>query len=429
MIINPKPRIINSQQGFALIELMMVLALLGLVLAGVYQFFAFTNRVYTDTDNKSIAIQEANLFISQIENEIRQADKPNGATNAIQINSEGKQINIYSFNSETNQYKHVSYRLNPSDETQLQKGWVIVDADPQSAAIPATGAGAWKTIVTNVDADKYSAAEKLFIDATDDTLVVAERRLIKVNLLIRDPETNRPLTVATSTMSRSGRSQTAIIASDTTILQNIKVTDIKVINTADNMEVTAIETGIDGTSKTVRALISPYNAYEPRVNWSSSDWITFDKTKTIPGLNQIITINPFVDTGGNSRTATITVSSVDENHSKSIQVTQIRERATDIQISYGSNNDVTRINDVARIASSLEVEAVVFSLSGTNMQNVSWTSNNSWLSVARGSTSSGEVQTIKTTTNNLSSRTGTITVKSADGNVSITLTITQKGLW
>lgn len=296
MIINSKPRINYNQKGFTLVELMMVLVLLGLILAGIYQFFFFTNRAYTDADKKSIAIQEANLFISQIEREIRQATKPNEKTKAVRILNDGEQIDIYSFNNESNQYKRTSYRLDPNDKTQLQKGWVEVDAsatipgedaNPQYAEILDTGTGAWKDIVTNVD-----SPENLFMDSTDDTTITSERRLIKVNLKILDPETNRPLSLATSVMSRSGRSLTSILSSEGETDNYIYLaTDIKIIDNSTGKVITIKNAIRDKQYIKVTAVINPEYASNKDVNWTSNkNWLSFAKPSTSSGEEQVITV-------------------------------------------------------------------------------------------------------------------------------------------
>ncbi len=321
MIIKSKPRINYKQKGFTLVELMMVLVLLGLILAGIYQFFFFTNRAYTDADKKSIAIQEANLFISQIEREIRQATKPNERTKAVRILNDGEQIDIYSFNNETNQYKRTSYRLDPNDKTQLQKGWVVAgastivpgtDANPQYAEILDTGVGAWKSMVTNVD-----STENLFMDSTDDTTITSERRLVKINLKILDPQTNRPISLATSVMSRSGRSLTSILSSEGETDNYIYLaTDIKIIDNSTGKVITNKSINKNKQDIKLKAIINPEYASNKEITWESSDtsWAKIGNIKTNSGDEQIISVEKYDKFSlviTYYRDATITVKSTD----------------------------------------------------------------------------------------------------------------------
>ena len=105
----------HDQYGFTAVELLLVLALLGLVLAGIYQFFFFTNRSYTQAERQSISVQEANLFLLNIEKDIRSASQPNDLTTAIRVlNSSGHQarkgqrLDIYRYNDQNDQYEKLA---------------------------------------------------------------------------------------------------------------------------------------------------------------------------------------------------------------------------------------------------------------------------------------------------------------------------------
>lgn len=438
MGLKPQLKTVRNQRGFTLVELMLVLALLGLVLAGISQFFNFTNRAYTDADSQTLSIQEANLFTNQIEREVRSAAKPNDATHALRIQSFGEQLDIYSYNSSTNQYKRTSYRLNPDDKSQLQKGWVVAtasstipgtSANPQYASIPSSGDGAWKTVVTNMDS-YIPGSEYLFLDATDDSTVTAERRVVKINLKILDPDTNRPLSVQTSCMSRSGRSSTSIIASGNyTAPADKLVTDIKVLDTSSTDEVTSISAAAHASSKTVKAVVDPPNAKSLMVNWSSSDtWITFANTSTHSGDTQTINIGEFTKDTGPTRTATITVKSADSNKTITLQVTQTRIMVTGVSV---SPTQISLNNGQA----SIKTAVAVVSNSDADNKALIWSSNKSWITFGPGGTSttaisnSGEEQTInisKFDTGTGSERNATITITAADGsNKYAVITVTQ----
>ena len=65
-------RFIN-QKGLALIELMIVLVIMLIAMAAIYQLFFFTQSSYTKADARSSIIQETNLLFLQLERDIRSA--------------------------------------------------------------------------------------------------------------------------------------------------------------------------------------------------------------------------------------------------------------------------------------------------------------------------------------------------------------------
>lgn len=276
-----------NNKGFSLVELMLVLALLGMTLAGAYQFFFFTHKSYASADANSQVIQEANLFINQIEREIRSASMPNDATPAVRILNNGEQIDIYLYHPATDSYERVSYRLNPNDKTQLQRGSVGAAA---SESVPGTSSNpqygnisddARDILVTNI------GNLPLFTDVSNDQYVASERRHINIDLKILDPENNRPVSIQTSVMSRSGRTKTSVIAAgDITIpASNIVLyysgtTNISFINT-------------DSTAKNISiiARVEPLAATDRSITWSKNQsWITLAHNTTKSGDVQNIQI-------------------------------------------------------------------------------------------------------------------------------------------
>lgn len=436
MVIKPCPPSFNNQKGITLVELLLVLALLGLVLAGIYQFFFFTNRTYSNAESQSISIQEANLFIANIEKDIRSASQPNDATTAIRVlnNSgsqarKGQQLDIYRYNTSTGIYERISYKI---DGTELLKGSAtsesqVLTASPQYGTITE-----WQTIVTNIN--DYEDTEFLFVDASNDGTVTSERRLIKVNLKIFDPDTNRPLNFQTSCLSRSGRSTTSqIAAGDTSTITIVPVTGITLTDESGN-EVESVNTNNQGQTIIVTAVVSPEDADRPTVSWSENiSWVTLGETDTSSGEQQTITLTANTSSGyggsGNTRTATITVTSADGNITKTLTITQSRKLVTGIIITdqYGGVIDSITTD---RQAKTISVTAVV-SPDDADNQTVSWSvqgGNTRWVSLLKNNTISGEQQTITVAaySGNQNTRTATIRIQSTDGsNITKTLTITQ----
>lgn len=260
----------DNEKGFTLVELLLVCALLGVVLAGIYQFFFFSQKSYASADTQSAVIQEVNLFFTQIEKEIRSASEPNQATKAVRIINNGQQIDLYSYRDvptanpsvTTRQYTRTSYRLNPNNTTQLQKGWITTttapgaDANPEYGTIPDTGTGSWRNVVTNISPGDM----EIFSDTRNST--ISSRRLIDINLNVSHPKLTRMISMNTSTMSRTGRS-TESIESGASDNEYVPVTGIIL----DPASITAPK---DGSSYSVKATVVPANATNKNIIWSQN---------------------------------------------------------------------------------------------------------------------------------------------------------------
>lgn len=261
----------NNQTGFSLVELLLVLSLVGLVLAGVFQFFFFTHKSYALADARSAVIQDINLFFTQLEKDIRSASEPNDNTKAVRILNSGQQIDIYRYNNSTSRYERISYRINPSDSTQLQRGFASTatqdtSADPQYGTITDSGTGAWKTIVSNL----LPGNPEIFADSRNEA--ISTRRLIDVSVLVKHPKLNESINVETAIMSRTGKSTTSIETS-ASLSKYIPVTGIIL---SEN-EISVKKNGV--IDNYVTATVVPANATNKNLIWSqqigSLFWVDF----------------------------------------------------------------------------------------------------------------------------------------------------------
>jgi type II secretory pathway pseudopilin PulG len=115
----------NGQHGFTLVELIIYLSLLTLVLAGIYNFFFFSNQSSLRAQAESEVLQDARIVLMQMEREIRQANRPRKLSNlslpegtgindlpagkAVVDGSSGTELTIYSYIGSTP--KKISYRI------------------------------------------------------------------------------------------------------------------------------------------------------------------------------------------------------------------------------------------------------------------------------------------------------------------------------
>ena len=164
----------NNEKGFTLIELMIALAILGMAIGAIYSFLSFTQKSYAYADAQSEVSQEATLFFSQIEKDIRNAAEPNKTSKAIHID-DGQQIDIYQFNN--GEYHRISYRRNPDNGMILERGFISTDTQDTDLNPDYGTIDNWKTVVANL----MPGTAEIFSDRNpDDT--ISSRRLIDINL-------------------------------------------------------------------------------------------------------------------------------------------------------------------------------------------------------------------------------------------------------
>ena len=280
----------KNQRGFTLVELLVVLSLLGLVLAGAFQFFHFTQTSYALADTRSAVLQEIDLFFLQLEKDIRSASAPNSSTKAITISNQGKEIAIYSSKdvpSTSNPselittYYKTNYRLNG---TNLQRGYASTDNKNNVVNLAINN---WETIVSNVTPGDI----QIFNDSRNDT--VSSRRLIDVNVIVRHPKMNNSISMQTALLSRTGKSTTSIIsssASNTYIpVQSITITPSPWVLSNRN-----------AASKSFKATVYPANATNKNLIWSQNVLSAFEISFDLPVIGKITLSEPFVKFTGYS---------------------------------------------------------------------------------------------------------------------------------
>ncbi|NLW92671.1 MAG: prepilin-type N-terminal cleavage/methylation domain-containing protein [Syntrophomonadaceae bacterium] len=273
----------RNQKGFTLVELMLVLALIGIAMAAAYQFLFFTQTSYARADARSAVIQEVDLFFLQLEKDIRSASEPNSSSKSINITDSGMRINIYCKKDvpsdddpdvTVSKYFLTSYRLN---ETEIQRGFVSSEnqsssLNPQYGGIPDTGEGAWETVVSNI----LPGSAAIFSDSRNDS--VSSRRLIDVDIYATHPDLDNSVHMQTALMSRTGKSTASIIASNASSAYE-PVTSIKFFDSAGN-EITEYTVPSAGKSDLqISARVYPTNATNKNLLWKqrmdSLLWLKF----------------------------------------------------------------------------------------------------------------------------------------------------------
>ncbi|MCL6480018.1 MAG: prepilin-type N-terminal cleavage/methylation domain-containing protein [Peptococcaceae bacterium] len=194
--------------GSSLVELLTVLALLGIVLGVVYQYLYYSYRSTDLSFAESRLIQEARLFLAGIGREVRRAvvarkDEAGRNVEAVEFippdQSTTGQIRIYTDLNGDGRPEMVCYRLR---NNSLEKAVVPPEGSgfPYTYGEPAT----WETVLSQVEnSDIFNRVSDL--DPDPDQEKVAVRQIIRVNLVLNDPQTPlaQPLRISSSLTVRS----------------------------------------------------------------------------------------------------------------------------------------------------------------------------------------------------------------------------------
>ncbi|KAB3537363.1 prepilin-type N-terminal cleavage/methylation domain-containing protein [Alkaliphilus pronyensis] len=128
--------IINlKNKGFTMLELILVVALMLIVLSGIYGLFFFSLNSYNDSIDEANLLQESSTTLMWMDREIRQATRPIPATAAVELVGNNR-LDIYTYINDD--LKRVSYRI---QDGALQKSINETNEDPVS----------WESIITAVE--------------------------------------------------------------------------------------------------------------------------------------------------------------------------------------------------------------------------------------------------------------------------------------
>lgn len=262
---SPIKALLRGQHGFTLVELLLVVALLGVVMAIPIQALFLTNRDWQYNQAMSPALMDGNLLFARLGSEIRAADKPAGGTRSVLI--EDEQLII--FRPSDSNWERIEYRL-LADSHEVQRG-VFTGTEAQVLNREGNPVS-WETVATSVSALEFS---------DNNPSSTADRRLIRVGMQISDtahgPANFQPFLVESTFLSRSQQSSSGGGGggggSSTVAVRSISVAPTNMV----------LE---EGDSATLEATIIPANSTNRTVTWSSSN-------------NSLVTVS------GNGPTATI----------------------------------------------------------------------------------------------------------------------------
>ena len=199
-----------SEKGFTIIELIIVLALLGIVIAGIFTFYFFIQSGYNKNDARSFVNHEINMVFAQMDRDIRSASKPNKDTHSGRVVS-SNELDIYMYDIKEEKYIRVAYQFIP-DSGILRRGWKECEtAVPPPAANPPYGTiDNWETIMTGAVEKtriKDGGNDREVTFGFEDITGLAEndRREIRITLIGNDMDKplDKPIAAVKTLTSRS----------------------------------------------------------------------------------------------------------------------------------------------------------------------------------------------------------------------------------
>jgi len=175
--------VLNNDKGLTLVELLIVLALLGIVLGGIYQYFYYGYRSWVRSSAEAQQVQDARLAVIRMDGEVRGARQGKENTNPVVWVSD-TEINIYTDTDNDGRPELVCYKLETMDGVNsLLRGVAI----PQGDAYPYTYSdpGQWETVVASVENDEIFTVPQYKLNGSD---VDYQRGIINVKLYVSATE-------------------------------------------------------------------------------------------------------------------------------------------------------------------------------------------------------------------------------------------------
>jgi prepilin-type N-terminal cleavage/methylation domain-containing protein len=186
-IFQARLKILNNEKGLTLVELLIVLALLGIVLGGIYQYFHYGYNSWMRSSAEAEQVQEARLAVIRMDREVREAQQGKENTPPVECVSK-TEINIFTDTNGDGRPELVCYQLEGGN---LRRSVV----SPQGDAFPYTYGtpDQWETVVSRVESDNIFTVPQYKAGGKD---VDYQRGIINVELHVSTPEqTVKPIKI------------------------------------------------------------------------------------------------------------------------------------------------------------------------------------------------------------------------------------------
>ncbi|HPR94624.1 MAG TPA: prepilin-type N-terminal cleavage/methylation domain-containing protein [Syntrophomonadaceae bacterium] len=252
---------IYRNQGFTVIEVIIVLALMAIVLIPAINAISVTNHSWIHNDSINPYIAQANTAMTWISREIRGAAQPSNSANSVIVEDSGQRLIIYRYNENSSVWEKVVYQVNANKLSRI----VLSNADPAviiSTAIPAGSNAGWNSLLDGI--------------TSTPVFSLNGSRTVNVNLQVsdtgRDNPRFSPFSVASTYLVRS-REVGAITGDPVSEVTTPPVVAVrKVVLDVDQATLRIL--GVKEATLTVT--VWPANATDKSVTWTTShpSWVT-----------------------------------------------------------------------------------------------------------------------------------------------------------
>lgn len=255
-------KIKHNNKGMTVIEVLIVLILLAVVMAPAYNAIGVTNKIWSHNEAINPGITQANVVMTYLSREIREAAQPSKTVDSVIVEDEGQRLVIYRYNGNNNEWEKIVYQTANNKLNRI----ILAKDDPAdiiSATIPGSADAGWNTLVEGVSSNPVFTRP-------------ANSRAVEINLQVSDSTQNNPrfspYTVASTYMVRS-REVGAITGEpvpDEIETPVVSANRVKLDRNSETLHILGVK------ERTLSATVWPANATNKSVTWTTShpDWVT-----------------------------------------------------------------------------------------------------------------------------------------------------------
>ena len=269
-----------KERGFTLVELLLVIALLGMVLGSAYTALDGTYRSWAHNETINPYIASTNATLYTLSQEIRSAESPTASEQAVKVLDSGKQLIIYKYNlaAASDPWEQICYRYSGS---VLQRAVQKAATGEDVAVLDfADDSADWKDLLTGVA--EASQENSFQTDATTGKVDIA---LAISDVERTDNKRFGEYTVASSYYPRNlapGSLYSEEIEEEEEVAPDVPLYKIEILGDYNSFHPLTIDKGQEAQ---IRVRFWPANTTaDKRITMSANNYVSFQQDANDPTL-------------------------------------------------------------------------------------------------------------------------------------------------